>query len=200
MPSSTSWRSRTTTPSTRPTSSATSTSTPEIELVTVVHSETPSGTLCDVSAIGPIARARGALTLVDCVSSLGGIASETDAWQLDVCVAGAAEMPWRAARHVADDGQRRRLGADPARTRPRRAPRSSRCSTGRSSGSTASSSRSRPPSRSPRRRGVAATSCSRKASRRPSRGTALRPRPAVPASARWGSSCGRAATRSPPPA
>ena len=59
-----------------------------IELVTVVHSETPSGTVCDVSAIGPIARARGALTLVDCVSSLGGIAFETDAWELDVCVAG----------------------------------------------------------------------------------------------------------------
>jgi pyridoxamine---pyruvate transaminase len=61
---------------------------PGIELVTVVHSETPSGTVCDVSAIGPIARAHGALTLVDCVSSLGGIAFETDTWQLDVCVAG----------------------------------------------------------------------------------------------------------------
>lgn len=61
---------------------------PEIELVAVVHSETPSGTLCDVSAIGPIARAHGALTLVDCVSSLGGIPFRTDAWQLDVCVAG----------------------------------------------------------------------------------------------------------------
>jgi pyridoxamine--pyruvate transaminase len=61
---------------------------PGIELVTVVHSETPSGTVCDVSAIGPIARARGALTLIDCVSSLGGIRFETDAWQLDVCVAG----------------------------------------------------------------------------------------------------------------
>jgi pyridoxamine---pyruvate transaminase len=62
---------------------------PGIDLVTVVHSETPSGTLCDVSAIGPIAHARGALTLVDCVSSLGGIPFETDAWRLDVCVAGA---------------------------------------------------------------------------------------------------------------
>ncbi len=60
----------------------------EIELVTVVHSETPSGTLCDVAAIGPIARAHGALTLVDCVSSLGGIALRTDEWQLDICVAG----------------------------------------------------------------------------------------------------------------
>jgi pyridoxamine--pyruvate transaminase len=61
---------------------------PEIELVTIVHSETPSGTVCDVSQIGPIARAHGALTLVDCVSSLGGIPFRTDDWQLDVCVAG----------------------------------------------------------------------------------------------------------------
>lgn len=60
-----------------------------IELVTVVHSETPSGTLCDVSAIGPIAHAHSALTLIDCVSSLGGIRLNTDEWHLDVCVAGA---------------------------------------------------------------------------------------------------------------
>src|ERR671934_1628082 len=46
---------------------------PEIELVTVVHSETPSGTLHDLAAIGPAAKSHGALTLVDCVSSLGGI-------------------------------------------------------------------------------------------------------------------------------
>ena len=61
---------------------------PGIALVTVVHSETPSGTLCDVSAIGPIAHAHGAMTLVDCVSSLGGIPLDVDDWQLDVCVAG----------------------------------------------------------------------------------------------------------------
>lgn len=62
---------------------------PEIDLVTVVHSETPSGTFCDIAAIGPIAREHGALMLVDCVSSLGGMRLETDDWQLDVCVAGA---------------------------------------------------------------------------------------------------------------
>ena len=61
---------------------------PEIELVALVHSETPSGTLCDAAAIGASARAHGALTLVDCVSSLGGIPFRTDEWQLDVCVAG----------------------------------------------------------------------------------------------------------------
>src|SRR5436309_9466376 len=53
---------------------------PEIELVTIVHCETPSGTLCDVSAIGPVAHAHGALTLVDCVSTLGGIPFQTDDW------------------------------------------------------------------------------------------------------------------------
>src|SRR5713226_487958 len=59
-----------------------------IELVAVVHSETLSGTLCDIAAVGRMARAHGALTLVDCVSSLGGIELRTDEWQLDVCVAG----------------------------------------------------------------------------------------------------------------
>jgi pyridoxamine--pyruvate transaminase len=62
---------------------------PGIELVTVVHSETPSGTYADVAAIGSVARAHGALTLVDCVSSIGGMPLRTDEWQLDVCVAGA---------------------------------------------------------------------------------------------------------------
>ncbi len=62
---------------------------PEIELLTVVHSETPSGTLNDVSAIGPIARAHDVMTLVDCVSSVGGIEFRTDDWHVDVAVAGA---------------------------------------------------------------------------------------------------------------
>src|SRR5258708_39485242 len=61
---------------------------PETELLCVVHSETPSGTFNDCSLIGPIARSRGVLTLVDCVSSFGGMPLDTDAWQLDVCVAG----------------------------------------------------------------------------------------------------------------
>jgi pyridoxamine---pyruvate transaminase len=60
---------------------------PDIELVCVVHCETPSGTVNDCSRIGPIARSRGALTLVDCVGSLGGMPLDPDGWQLDVCVA-----------------------------------------------------------------------------------------------------------------
>jgi pyridoxamine---pyruvate transaminase len=59
----------------------------EIELLCVVHCETPSGTLNDCSRIGPIARAHGVVTLVDCVASLGGMPLDPDNWQLDVCVA-----------------------------------------------------------------------------------------------------------------
>jgi pyridoxamine--pyruvate transaminase len=62
---------------------------PDIELVTLVASETPSGTVTDVSRIGPICRSRGVLTLVDTVSGVGGMEFLTDDWGLDVCVAGA---------------------------------------------------------------------------------------------------------------
>lgn len=62
---------------------------PEVELLTVVASETPSGTVSDMARIGPICRERGVLTLVDTVSGIGGMSFETDAWGLDVCVAGA---------------------------------------------------------------------------------------------------------------
>jgi pyridoxamine--pyruvate transaminase len=62
---------------------------PEIELLTVVHSETPSGTIHDVSAIGRIAHARDVLTIVDCVSSLGGIEFRTDDWHIDIAIAAA---------------------------------------------------------------------------------------------------------------
>jgi pyridoxamine--pyruvate transaminase len=63
-------------------------SNPEIKLVAVVHCETPSGTLNPIEEIGPIAKEHGAVTLVDCVSSLGGVDVRPDEWGLDVCVAG----------------------------------------------------------------------------------------------------------------
>jgi pyridoxamine---pyruvate transaminase len=62
---------------------------PEVELVSVVHSETPSGTLNPVDEIGRIARSHGALTLVDCVSSVGGMPYLPDEWHIDVSVVGA---------------------------------------------------------------------------------------------------------------
>ena len=80
---------------------------PEIELVAVVHCETPSGTLNPVGEIGPIAKRHGAMTLVDCVSSLAGIPIWPDEWQLDVCVAGPqkclAGPPGMSLMTVSDD-------------------------------------------------------------------------------------------------
>jgi pyridoxamine---pyruvate transaminase len=61
---------------------------PEVELLVLVHSETPSGTLHDLAAICAEASSRGVLTLADCVSSVGGMPVDTDQWGLDVCVAG----------------------------------------------------------------------------------------------------------------
>lgn len=61
---------------------------PEIDLVAVVQSETPSATVNPVAELGPLARAHDAVTLVDSVSALGGMPVEPDAWQLDLVVAG----------------------------------------------------------------------------------------------------------------
>ena len=93
---------------------------PEIELVAVVHSETPSGTLCDVSAIGPIAHAHDALMLVDCVSSVGGIPLRVDEWHLDVCVAGPQKClggPAGMSLMTVNDAAWERIRANPAAPR-----------------------------------------------------------------------------------
>ena len=116
---------------------------PEIELLTVVHSETPSGTLHDLSAIGPIAHAHGAtdvrrLCLLDRRHRVSNrrVADRHRGRR-------RPEVPRRAAgislMAVSDAAWQR----DPGEPRRAARPRSCRCSTGRSSGSTARSSRSR---------------------------------------------------------
>lgn len=62
---------------------------PEIEMLCLVASETPSGTVTDVAKIGPMCRDRGILTYIDTVSGVLGMPWETDEWGLDYCVAGA---------------------------------------------------------------------------------------------------------------
>ncbi len=59
------------------------------EVVFVVHSETSTGVVADVQALAQAARDAGALMVVDAVSSLGAVHLETDAWGLDVVVAGS---------------------------------------------------------------------------------------------------------------
>jgi pyridoxamine---pyruvate transaminase len=59
----------------------------DVKLIAVVHSETPSGTINPVQDLARLAQAYGALTIVDAVSSLGGMPVEVDAWGLDVTIA-----------------------------------------------------------------------------------------------------------------
>ncbi len=61
---------------------------PEIRMVSVVHCDTPSATVNPVREIGPIARAHGAVTIVDAVSTFGGMELRPEEWQLDLVVAG----------------------------------------------------------------------------------------------------------------
>ncbi len=57
--------------------------------VFLVHSETSTGVVSDVQALARVAHDTGALVVVDAVSSLGAVPLETDAWGLDVVVAGS---------------------------------------------------------------------------------------------------------------
>lgn len=59
-----------------------------VEMVAVVHSETPSGIENPLGAIAPLAHDHGALMLADVVSSLGGATLLIDEWNVDVAVAG----------------------------------------------------------------------------------------------------------------
>ena len=58
--------------------------------LTVVHNETSTGVVADVSAIARKARDAGVATLVDSVSGVGGARLETGLWKLD-CVVSASQ-------------------------------------------------------------------------------------------------------------
>jgi len=59
-------------------------------LVTMVHGETPSGTIMPVGEVGAALRRQGApLFLVDAVATAGGTPVETDAWGIDLLLVGS---------------------------------------------------------------------------------------------------------------
>ena len=62
---------------------------PDIRAVLATHSETSTGVLHDVQAIAEIVRPTPAVMVADCVTSLGVTDVPTDAWGLDVVVAGS---------------------------------------------------------------------------------------------------------------
>lgn len=57
-------------------------------LVAMIHGETSTGVLQPLPEIARLARAHDALLMADAVVTLGGCAVETDAWGVDVMVAG----------------------------------------------------------------------------------------------------------------
>src|SRR5688500_16102779 len=61
---------------------------PGITYLSVVHSETPSGTINMVKEIGAIAHEFGVLTLVDTVSGLGSELLSPEEWGIDIGIAG----------------------------------------------------------------------------------------------------------------
>jgi pyridoxamine---pyruvate transaminase len=59
---------------------------PEVELMSVVHVDTPSGTKNDIEKICPIAKQHGVVTIVDAASTIGGMPVYPDAWGVDVAI------------------------------------------------------------------------------------------------------------------
>jgi aspartate aminotransferase-like enzyme len=57
--------------------------------VLMQHSETSTGVINDIQAIGEVTRAAGVLLVVDVVSSLGAVPYQGDAWCVDVAVGGS---------------------------------------------------------------------------------------------------------------
>ncbi|MDD3762220.1 MAG: alanine--glyoxylate aminotransferase family protein [Nevskiales bacterium] len=61
---------------------------PDAKALAFVHAETSTGALSDAATLAEIARKHGVLTIVDAVTSLGGVPLEVDAWQLDAVYSG----------------------------------------------------------------------------------------------------------------
>jgi len=58
---------------------------PSFDLVALVHGETSTGVCNPVKEIASLARQHNALTIVDAVTTLGAVALDVSAWQIDAC-------------------------------------------------------------------------------------------------------------------
>ncbi|MBN7806918.1 alanine--glyoxylate aminotransferase family protein [Agrobacterium rosae] len=65
---------------------------PDIEILSVVHAESASGILNPLEEIAALARARGILTIVDAVASVGGHALDVDRLGIDIAVIGPQKV------------------------------------------------------------------------------------------------------------
>ena len=62
---------------------------PETKIVAMVHAETSTGVRSDVETLASIAREHDCLTIVDAVTSFGGIELDVDGWGLDAVYSGS---------------------------------------------------------------------------------------------------------------
>jgi alanine-glyoxylate transaminase/serine-glyoxylate transaminase/serine-pyruvate transaminase len=62
---------------------------PDAALFAFVHAETSTGALSDAATLAAIARRHGALTIMDCVTSLGGVPVLLDEWGIDAAYSGS---------------------------------------------------------------------------------------------------------------
>ncbi|MDP1617140.1 alanine--glyoxylate aminotransferase family protein [Phenylobacterium sp.] len=60
----------------------------QAKVLAFVHAETSTGVRSDAATLCGLARKHGALSIVDCVTSLGGIAVDAAAWDADVVYSG----------------------------------------------------------------------------------------------------------------
>ena len=60
----------------------------KVKVLAFVHAETSTGTLSEAGPLCALARERGALSIVDCVTSLGGVDVDAEGWGADVIYSG----------------------------------------------------------------------------------------------------------------
>lgn len=64
-------------------------SNPDAKILAFVHAETSTGAQSDAAVLGALARRHGALTIMDCVTSLGGTPVLIDQWGIDAAYSGS---------------------------------------------------------------------------------------------------------------
>jgi len=62
---------------------------PDAKILAFVHAETSTGAQSDAATLAAIARKHGALTIMDCVTSLGGTPVLIDEWGIDAAYSGS---------------------------------------------------------------------------------------------------------------
>ncbi|KHT38292.1 pyridoxal-phosphate-dependent aminotransferase family protein [Vibrio sinaloensis] len=62
---------------------------PDAKILAFVHAETSTGACSDAEALGKLAKQHGVLSIVDAVTSLGGVPLKVDEWQLDAVYSGS---------------------------------------------------------------------------------------------------------------